>query len=69
MITSFAELPVVLSATDVAEILNVSFPTVYEMLHRGEIYIVKIGRTYKIPKDAVMEYLHIDNSTVWGDVS
>ena len=55
--TSFSELPIVLSAEDVADILNINRNAVYEMLRCGKLYSIKIGPIYKIPKDAVEDFL------------
>ncbi len=56
---SFNEMPIVLTADEVADILDISRPKVYELLRCGAIHNVKVGREYKVPKDAVMKYLQV----------
>ena len=56
--TSFADLPLVLHVKDIAEILSVSQNTAYALVRSGQIRSIRTGRTYRIPKDAVIEYLN-----------
>ena len=58
IITSFENLPVVLQVKDLAEILSISQNTAYALVRSGQIRSVRTGRTYRIPKDAVIEYLN-----------
>lgn len=36
---------------EVGEILGIGLTTVYELIHRGEIPSIKVGRQYRIPID------------------
>ena len=56
--TSFADLPLVLHVKDIAEILSISQNTAYALIRSGQIRSIRTGRTYRIPKDAVIEYLN-----------
>ena len=58
VITSFENLPLVLHVKDLAEILSISQNTAYALVRSGQIRSVRTGRTYRIPKDAVFEYLN-----------
>ena len=58
IITSFENLPVVLQVKDLAEILSISQNTAYALVRSGQIRSVRTGRTYRIPKDAIIEYLN-----------
>ena len=58
VITSFENLPLVLHVKDLAEILSISQNTAYALVRSGQIRSVRTGRTYRIPKDAVIEYLN-----------
>ena len=41
----------------VAEILAISHNTAYELVRSGKIHSVRVGRSYRIPLDAVIDYL------------
>ena len=56
-ITSFDELPLVLHVKDLAEALSISKNTAYALVRSGQIRSIRTGRTYCIPKDALIEYL------------
>jgi excisionase family DNA binding protein len=43
---------------EVARHLRVSKMTVYRLIHSGELRCVRIGRSFRIPADAVNEYLN-----------
>ena len=58
VITSFENLPLVLYVKDIAEILSISQNTAYALVRSGQIRSVRTGRTYRIPKDALIEYLN-----------
>ena len=48
-----------LNAIEVAELLNITKNTVYELVKRGEIPAYKVGKKLRIDKSDVKEY--IDN--------
>lgn len=47
----------VLRVKDLATLLSVSHNTAYALVRSGQIHSIRIGRTYRIPRDAVEEYL------------
>ena len=47
----------ILSVPDVAEVLSIGKNRVYELLDNGDLKGFRIGRVWKIPKDAVLEYI------------
>lgn len=49
--------PDALTAKDIAEILNVSSKTAYNLLLRGEIPSLKIGKTRWVSKAALIQFL------------
>ncbi len=56
----FKEYPDVVNVEQMCKMLGgISIKTGYRMLHENEINHFKIGRTYKIPKLYVLEYLKI----------
>jgi len=48
----------VLTIEDLKEILNIGKGSVYDLLNMGVIPALRIGRNWKIPKAAVIEYLN-----------
>ena len=48
----------VLEIKDLCAILKIGRKTVYKLLQDGDIPYRRIGRVYKIPKDALIQYLH-----------
>jgi putative molybdopterin biosynthesis protein len=51
-----------LNALDVAEMLNISRNTVYELIKRGELHSSKIGKQVRVRRDDVESYLRGDKS-------
>ena len=50
--------PPVLSVKQVAEILAVSQNTAYALVRSKKIHSIRVGRSYRIPLDAVIKYLN-----------
>lgn len=50
-------LPPVLHVKDLTSLLSISHNTAYALVRSGQIRSIRIGRTYRIPRDAVAEYL------------
>lgn len=50
--------PPVLSVKQVAEILAVSQNTAYALVRSGQIHSIRVGRSYRIPLDAIIKYLN-----------
>jgi excisionase family DNA binding protein len=42
---------------EVASIMRVSKMTVYRMVHAGELPAIRVGRSFRVPEDAVHKYL------------
>lgn len=54
----FEKYPDVVSVPDLCKMLGgISKKLAYKMLANGEIFSVKVGRSYKIPKISVIAYL------------
>jgi excisionase family DNA binding protein len=47
-----------LTVAEVASIMRVSKMTVYRLVHSGELPAVRVGRSFRVPEDAVHTYLH-----------
>ncbi|WP_084077369.1 helix-turn-helix domain-containing protein [Demequina sp. NBRC 110057] len=46
-----------LTVAEVAELLRVSRMTVYRWIHAGEIPAVQFGRSYRVPRAAVEQFM------------
>ena len=46
-----------LTVAEVASAMRVSKMTVYRLVHAGELPAVQIGRSFRVPEQAVNEYL------------
>jgi excisionase family DNA binding protein len=46
-----------LVVAEVAEIMRVSRMTVYRLVHAGDLPAVRVGRSFRVPEQAVHEYL------------
>lgn len=46
-----------LTVAEVASLMRVSKMTVYRLVHSGELPAVRVGRSFRVPEDAVNEYL------------
>ncbi len=53
----FLDYPDVVSVEQLQEMLNVGKNTAYKLINDGDIKSIKIGRTYKIPKQFVADFL------------
>jgi excisionase family DNA binding protein len=46
-----------LTVAEVAASLRVSKMTVYRLVHAGDLPAVRVGRSFRVPEDAVNDYL------------
>ena len=46
-----------LTVAEVASAMRVSKMTVYRLVHSGELPAVRVGRSYRVPEQAVHSYL------------
>jgi excisionase family DNA binding protein len=46
-----------LTVAEVATVMRVSKMTVYRLVHSGELPAVRVGRSFRVPEEAVNEYL------------
>ena len=54
-------LPLVLSVPQLADILHIGRNAAYALVKFGAIRSIRIGRTIRIPKSALLEYLNTTN--------
>lgn len=57
--TMFSDYPDVVSVEQLAAMLSISTKTAYKLVREQKIKSISIGRTYRIPKVFIFEYLQI----------
>ena len=55
--TSYDELPLMLSVTEVAAVLGISRAGAYELVHGNEFPALKIGSRIVVPKDKFLAWI------------
>ncbi|WP_069814361.1 helix-turn-helix domain-containing protein [Streptomyces sp. TP-A0874] len=48
-----------LTVAEVAAVMRVSKMTVYRLVHSGHLPAIRVGRSFRVPEQAVHEYLRI----------
>lgn len=46
-----------MTVAEVAAVMRVSKMTVYRLVHSGELPSVRVGRSFRVPEQAVSDYL------------
>lgn len=46
-----------MTVAEVAAVMRVSKMTVYRLVHSGELPAVRVGRSFRVPEEAVNDYL------------
>ncbi|GAA0961758.1 helix-turn-helix domain-containing protein [Actinocorallia sp. B10E7] len=46
-----------LTVAEVASVMRVSKMTVYRLVHSGELPAIRVGRSFRVPEQAVHDYL------------
>lgn len=57
--TDFSQVPIILNVSQLAQVLGIGINNAYDLIHSGRIETVKIGRQYRISKEAVLKFLGI----------
>lgn len=55
--TSLEQLPLALSAEDVAQVLGISRSNAYTLMHSKGFPTIKIGKRMTVPKDRLIEWI------------
>lgn len=53
-----------LTVEQLCRILQIGKNTAYKLIHTGEIKGFRVGRSWKIPRDSIDEYLNFKSRTV-----
>ena len=56
--TSLEQLPLALSAEDVAQVLGISRANAYTLMHSKGFPTIKIGKRMTVPKDKLIEWIN-----------
>jgi excisionase family DNA binding protein len=55
--TSLEQLPLALSANDVAKVLGISRAKAYQLMHSKSFPTITIGKRMTVPKDKLIEWM------------
>lgn len=58
---TFAEAPDVLKPSEAQALLRIGRNQIYAALARGDIFAVRVGASYRIPKEALRRFLTNEN--------
>lgn len=58
---SIDELPLTLTIKEAGDALGISHNTTYALVRSGRLRHVRLGRAFRIPKEALIEYLSAEN--------
>ncbi len=53
----FSEYPDILNVNEACEVLRIGANAMYELLHTGNVKGYRNGRIWRIPKQAIIEYI------------
>lgn len=56
--TSYDQLPIMLSVTEVAKFLGISRTNAYELIHAEGFPKIQLGKRIVIPKDKLLDWLN-----------
>lgn len=51
------EIPAILTVPQLADFLGIGRNAAYDLVHSNQLQVIKIGRTIRIPRHAVLQYL------------
>ncbi len=58
-VTNISDLPLALTVLEAGQVLRVGRSVTYELVRSGQLRSVRIGRSIRIPRDALVEYLQL----------
>ena len=58
-VTNMSNLPLALTVLEAGQVLRVGRSVTYELVRSGQLRSVRIGRSIRIPRDALVEYLQL----------
>ena len=54
---SFDDFPLTLRVEDLISILGIGRNTAYELVRSGQIFSIKVGKQFRIPKQALIDFM------------
>jgi excisionase family DNA binding protein len=57
-VRDFADLPLVLTMKNIQDVLQICRPKTYELAHTEGFPVVKLGRNFRVPRDAFLRWLN-----------
>lgn len=60
--TDYAQLPLMLNANELAQVLRISRANAYALMHSQDVSIVQIGKRMLISKEELLRYLKENTS-------
>lgn len=57
---SFDSMPMALTVRDIADTLDIGRNVAYDLVHRGQLRGLKIGKQIRIPKESFMAFLRAE---------
>ena len=58
----FSEYPDILTVAETCEVLRIGNNAIYELLNSGALKAYRNGRTWRIPKQSVIEYIRAQSN-------
>ena len=58
-VTNISNLPLALTVLEAGQVLRVGRSVTYELVRSGQLRSVRIGRSIRIPRNALVEYLQL----------
>ncbi len=55
--TNYDEMPLALCVEDLMKVLDIGRNTAYALIKSGRLRCIKVGRKWRIPRDALREFL------------
>lgn len=56
--TAEAEIPLLMTVPEAAGFLRIGRNTTYDLVRCGALRSIRIGRQFRIPRDAILDFLH-----------
>lgn len=57
IVSKIRSMPELLTVSEVAEVLRICKMTIYRAVNSGELESLRVGRSFRIPREAVVTYL------------
>lgn len=57
MYTNFDQLPLLITVDVLSDVLDISKTNAYNLVRSDKLKVVKIGKQYRVPKEALIDYL------------